>query len=123
MRVRKGSARRQAKKRLFREARGNVGGRSKLLRTVKETVIRSRAFAYRDRRNRKRSFRALWITRLNAACRQRGMSYSEFVHGLKAAQIELNRKTLSELAIFEPDVFDEIVEAVRSAVVSSSAAE
>jgi large subunit ribosomal protein L20 len=122
MRVRIGPARLRAKKRLFREARGNVGGRSKLLRTVKETIIRSRAFAFRDRRNRKRVFRALWITRLTAACRQRGMSYSVFIHGLKVAGIELNRKTLSELAIFEPAVFDEIAEASKAAVASSSAA-
>ncbi|NOX54324.1 MAG: 50S ribosomal protein L20 [Planctomycetes bacterium] len=112
MRVRKGSARRRAKKRLFREARGNVGGRSKLLRTVKETIIRSRAFAYRDRKVRKRDFRALWITRLSAACRERGIPYSRFIYGLGRAQIRLNRRTLSELAISEPKVFDEIVEAV-----------
>jgi len=114
-RVRKGSARRKAKKRLFREARGNRGGRGKLLRTVKETVVRSRAYAYRDRRTRKRVFRRLWITRLNAACRQRGVRYSEFIHQLQSAGIELDRKTLSELAISHPGVFDEIVAAVSSA--------
>lgn len=122
MRVRKGSARRRAKKRLFKEARGNVGGRSKLLRTVKETIIRARAFAYRDRRTRKREMRALWITRITAACRQRGLSYSTFIHGLTLAGIELNRKSLSELAIFEPQVFDEIVAAAQSALGSASAA-
>ncbi|HID21832.1 MAG TPA: 50S ribosomal protein L20 [Planctomycetaceae bacterium] len=122
MRVRKGSARRRAKKRLFREARGNVGGRGKLLRTVKETILRSRAFAYRDRKVRKRDFRALWITRLNAACRERGIPYSRFIYGLEKAQIHLNRRTLSELAISEPKVFDEIVEAVRTALNESSAA-
>jgi len=111
-RVRLGTARRRSKKRLFKEARGNVGGRSKLLRTVKETVVRSRVYAYRDRRNRKRLLRALWITRLNAACRQRGMSYSSFIHALKAADIDLNRKSLSELAISDPAIFDEIVAAV-----------
>jgi large subunit ribosomal protein L20 len=122
MRVRKGSARRRAKKRLFKEARGNVGGRSKLLRTVKETIIRARAFAYRDRRTHKREMRALWITRITAACRQRGLSYSAFIHGLTLAGIELNRKSLSELAIFEPQVFDEIVAAAQSALSSASAA-
>ncbi len=122
MRVRKGAARRRAKKRLFREARGNRGGRGKLLRTVKETILRSRVFAYRDRRIRKRDFRALWITRLTAACRQRGMSYSVFIHGLNLAGIELNRKTLSELAILEPTVFDEILEAARQAVAGPTAA-
>jgi large subunit ribosomal protein L20 len=114
-RVRKGSARRKAKKRLFREARGNRGGRGKLLRTVKETVIRSRAYAFRDRRTRKRVFRRLWITRLNAACRQRGVRYSEFIHQLQSAGIELDRKTLSEIAISHPGVFDEIVAAASSA--------
>ena len=114
-RVRKGSARRKAKKRLFREARGNRGGRGKLLRTVKETVVRSRAYAYRDRRTKKRVFRRLWITRLNAACRQRGVRYSEFIHQLQSAGIELDRKTLSEIAISDPQVFDEIVAAAAAA--------
>jgi len=122
MRVRKGAARLRAKKRLFREARGNVGGRGKLLRTVKETVVRSRAYAFRDRRNRKRTFRALWITRITAACRERGLNYSSFIHGLTVAGIGLDRKMLSDLAIFEPEVFSEIVEAAQSAVQKSSAA-
>ena len=114
-RVRKGSARRKAKKRLFREARGNRGGRGKLLRTVKETVIRSRAYAYRDRRTKKRVFRRLWIIRLTAACRQRGVRYSVFINQLHSAGIELDRKTLSEIAISHPWVFDEIVAAASSA--------
>jgi len=108
MRVTYGKARRRSKKRLFREARGNFGGRSKLLRTVKETIIRSRAYAFRDRRVRKRMFRQLWIIRLTAACRERGMSYSQFINGLKLANIELNRKSLSELAIVSPAIFDEV---------------
>ena len=116
MRVLLGKARHRAKKRLFKEARGNRGGRGKLLRTVKETVIRSRAYAYRDRKTRKRDFRSLWITRITAACRVRGISYSVFIYGLKEASIELNRKTLSELAIHEPVVFDEIVEAAKASV-------
>ena len=115
MRVKYGKARRRSKKRLFKEARGNFGGRSKLLRTVKETIIRSRAYAFRDRRVRKRMFRRLWITRLTAACRERGISYSQFIHGLTLANIELNRKSLSELAILNPSVFDEIVEIVKAA--------
>ena len=115
MRVRLGKARRRAKKRLFKEAKGNFGGRSKLLRTVKETVLRSRAYAYRDRRVRKREIRQLWITRLTAACRERGISYSRFIHALAQAEIRLNRKVLSELAISDPQIFDEIVEAAKSA--------
>ena len=122
MRVRIGAARRKKKKRYFREAKGNVGGRKNLLRTVKETVVRSRAYAYRDRRNRKRDFRRLWITRLTAACRQRGISYSAFIHALKLADVELNRKTLSELAIHHPAIFDEIVEVARQALPATSAA-
>jgi large subunit ribosomal protein L20 len=118
MRVRSGLTRHRSKKRLFREAKGNVGGNRRLLRTVKETLVRSRAFATRDRRVRKREFRALWITRLSAACREREISYSRFIQGLAAAGIELNRKSLSELAIHEPKVFDEIVDAVRAAAAS-----
>ena len=116
MRVRIGSARNKKKNRLFKEARGFRGGRSKLLRTMKETIIRARAYAYRDRKTKKRMFRRLWITRLNAACRARGLRYSEFVHGLKQANIELDRKTLSELAIHDPAVFDEIFAAARGAI-------
>jgi large subunit ribosomal protein L20 len=109
MRVTYGKARLRSKKRIFREAKGRRGGRRNLLRTVKETNVRARAFAFRDRRARKRDFRRLWITRLSAACRQLGISYSAFIFGLKQAQIDLNRKTLSELAIHEPDIFGEIV--------------
>lgn len=115
MRVRLGKARHRSKKRIFKEARGNVGGRSKLLRTVKETLVRARAFATRDRRNRKREFRALWITRITAACRERGVSYSTFMHGLALANVALNRKQLSELAVSNPEVFNEIVEVSRKA--------
>lgn len=118
MRVRKGSARLRAKKRLFKEARGNYGGRGNLLRTVKETVVRSRVYAYRDRRVRKREFRALWITRITAACRERGTNYSQFINGLTKADITLNRKTLSEIAISDPQVFDEILKASQAALVA-----
>ena len=121
MRVKSGQPRLKSKKRLFKEAKGNRGGRSKLLRTVKETVIRSRAYAYRDRRNRKREFRKLWITRVSAAARMNGLQYSELIHGLKLANIELNRKSLSELAISDPAVFIEIVDIVKSALESKAA--
>ncbi|MBW3542566.1 MAG: 50S ribosomal protein L20 [Planctomycetes bacterium] len=122
MRVTLGKARRRKNKRLFKEARGNRGGRSKLLRTVKETLIRSRACAYRDRRRRKRDFRKLWIVRLSAACRERGLRYSEFIHGLTLAGIELNRKMLSELAIHNPAIFDEVVAMVKDAAPAAAAA-
>ncbi len=116
MRVTTGKARHRAKKRIFKEAKGNYGGRKNLTRTVKETIVRSRAFAYRDRRTRKRDFRALWITRITAACRERGLRYSSFIYGLKLSEIELNRKMLSELAIHNPEVFDELVNTAKSAV-------
>ena len=122
MRVRLGKARHRSKKRLFKEARGNVGGRSKLLRTVKETLVRARAFATRDRRVRKREFRAPWITRISAAVRELGMSYSVFMNGLLLANVKLNRKQLSELAISNPEVFNEIVEIAKKARSAASAA-
>lgn len=116
MRTTKGAARTKAKRRLFKKAKGYVGGRGKLLRSVKETLIRAGAFAYRDRRVRKREFRRLWITRINAACRMRGMRYSQFVNGLKKASIELDRKMLSEIAIHDPSAFDTIVEEAKQAL-------
>ena len=122
MRVRAGKARHRSKKRLFKEARGNFLGRRKLLRSMKETVLRARAFAWAHRKLKKREFRALWITRLSAACRSRGLNYSNFIHGLSVAGVALDRKTLSELAIHEPEVFDEIVEIAKKAVTQGSAA-
>lgn len=116
MRTLKGAARRQAKRRLFRRAKGYRGGRGKLLRTVKESVVRAGAYAYRDRRVRKRDFRRLWIIRINAAVRERGLRYSEFVHGLQEAKIGLNRKMLAELAVHDPQAFDAVVELVRKAL-------
>ena len=116
MRTTIGAARRRRKNRLFQKAKGYTGGRGRLYRSVKETVVRAEAFAFRDRRNRKREFRKLWIIRINAAVRERGLKYSEFINGLKKAQIELDRKTLSELAIHDPTAFDAIVEKARAAV-------
>jgi len=116
MRTTKGAARNKAKKRLFKKAKGYVGGRGTLLRTVKETLLRAEAYAYRDRRVKKREFRKLWIIRINAACRQRGLRYSEFVNGLHKAGIELDRKQLSEMAIHDPAGFDQIVEKVKGAL-------
>lgn len=120
MRVRIGKARHRAKKRLFREARGNFGGRKNLIRTVKETIVRSRAYAYRDRKNKKRTFRALWITRVKAACMSRDIQYSRLIYGLKLAGIDLNRKMLSEIAIHNPTVFDEIVDKAKGAIAANA---
>ncbi len=122
MRVRIGAARNRKKKRLFNEAKGNYGGRSKLLRTVKEAVLRSRQFAFRDRRTKKRELRALWITRITAAVRSRGMNYSVFMNGVKLAGIELDRRSLSDLAALYPSVFDEIFAVAKEAVEKKRAA-
>jgi large subunit ribosomal protein L20 len=116
MRTTKGAARTKAKRRLYRRAKGYRGGRNNLLRTVKETLLRSEAYAFRDRRVRKREFRRLWITRINAAVRQRGLRYSEFIYGLNKANITLDRKQLSEMAIHDPDSFDAVVEQVKAAL-------
>ena len=113
MRISFSVARRRSHKRLFRDVKGSYGGRKNLLRLVKETVVRNRVFAYRDRRNRKREFRALWIIRIKAAAEMRGLSYSRFIYGLTLADIKLNRKVLSEMAIHSPEVFDEVTALVR----------
>ena len=115
VRVTYGAPRRRKKQRYFKQARGFVGGRHRLWRTVQESVVRAWAYAYRDRRQRKRQFRRLWILRINAATRMRGMPYSVFMNGIKKAGIELNRKELSELAIHDPSAFDAIVEQAKSA--------
>jgi large subunit ribosomal protein L20 len=116
MRTKKGDATRKAKRRLFRKAKGFRGGRGKLLRTMKETLVRAGKHAYRGRRLRKRDFRRLWIIRLNAAVRERGLRYSEFICGLKKAGIELDRKVLSEMAIHDPTAFDSIVAKAKEAL-------
>ena len=116
MRTSKGAARTRAKKRLFKRAKGYRGGRGNLTRTVKETLVRSGVFAYRDRKVRKRLFRRLWITRINAACRERGLRDSQLIDGLTKANIELDRKSLSEIAISDPKGFDVIVDAAKKAI-------
>lgn len=115
-RARKGAARRQAKNRWFRAVRGNRGARRSQWRRVKETVIRAGVYATRHRRLRKRDFRRLWITRLSAACAQRGVMYSRFMAGLKASNIDLNRKMLSEVAIADPKGFDHLVQKAMTAL-------
>jgi len=107
----KGAARRRAKNRWLKAAKGYRGGRSHLFRTAKESVRRAWAYAYRDRRRRKRDIRRLWIIRINAACRQRGIPYGRFVHALSSSGIVLDRKVLAEIAVSDPETFDKIVEA------------
>ncbi|GHT21334.1 50S ribosomal protein L20 [Planctomycetales bacterium] len=116
MRVQRGAARRQSKKRLFKRAKGFRSGRGKLLRTVKETIVRSDCYATRDRRVRKREFRALWIIRINAATRQLGLRYGEFIAGLRKANIALDRKTLAEMAVNDAAAFGKVVELVKNAL-------
>ena len=101
-------------KRTLKAAKGYYGGRSKLLRSARDTVRRAGVYAFRDRRARKGEFRALWITRLTAACRNRGISYSRFINSLKLACVALNRKMLSEIAIADAEAFDKIVELAKS---------
>ena len=107
-RVRKGAARTKARKRILRNARGYFGTKSRHKQQAKVAILRAGNFAFRDRRNRKRDFRRLWITRITAACRMRGTRYSIFMHGLQQAGILLNRKMLSQIAIEDPSTFDEL---------------
>src|ERR687886_956236 len=101
-RVKSNVVRLKRKKQIMKAARGAYGGRSKLWKAAKETVERGWRYAYRDRKNRKRDFRRLWITRINAAARQHDMSYSVFMNGLKRAGIEIDRKVLADLAVKDP---------------------
>src|SRR5437867_8554808 len=112
-RARTGVAHTRRRNRVLKRAKGYVLGRSRLYRPARETIVRAGVYAYRDRRDRKRDFRRLWITRLSAACRERGITYSQFMHALKTANVELDRKTLSELAIADPTAFDQIVAVAR----------
>ncbi len=106
--------RHRKKKRYFRAARGYWGGRSKLWRIAKNAVERGWQYSYRDRKQRKRDFRRLWITRINAAARQHGLSYSRFMNGLKLAGVEVNRKVLADLAVRDPAAFAAVVEQARA---------
>ncbi|MCK4913946.1 MAG: 50S ribosomal protein L20 [Planctomycetes bacterium] len=115
-RVRKGAARHQAKKRILKAVKGHRGAAGRLYRLAKEAVVRAGVNARIGRKLKKRDFRKLWIIRINAACRQRGLRYSEFVNGCKKANIQLNRKMLSEIAIADPAGFDSIVEIVKKAI-------
>ena len=113
MRTKNAVPRLRAKRRLLKRVKGSVGGRRRLLRTAKESIIRAGVFAKRDRRRRKRDFRRLWIIRINAACRERGLRYSQFIAGLEKIGYELDRKTLSEMAVLDPTGFDVVVSQVR----------
>lgn len=108
MRVKRGFKARRRRNKVLKLAKGYRGGRSKLFRTASDAVDKALMFAYRDRRVRKRNFRKLWIARINAATRMNNLSYSKFIHGLKLAGVELDRKVLAELAISDPIGFSQI---------------
>jgi len=113
MRTTKGAARHKKKKRTLKAARGYKAGRSKLYRQAKESLMRAWRYSWAHRRQKKREFRKLWITRINAAARMRGMNYSRLIGGLKKAEVELNRKVLADLAITDPAAFDHITELAK----------
>jgi large subunit ribosomal protein L20 len=115
-RARSNVPRLKRKKQIMKAARGAFGGRSKLWKAAKETVERGWRYAYRDRKNKKRDFRRLWITRINAGARQNDMSYSTFMNGLQKAGIEIDRKILADLAVHDPAAFTILAEKARTAV-------
>tara|TARA_B100000686_G_scaffold352430_1_gene454374 strand:+ start:723 stop:1076 length:354 start_codon:yes stop_codon:yes gene_type:complete len=113
-RVKFSVASRKRRKKVLKQARGYFGARSRLYRTAREAVNRAQAYAYRDRRNRKREFRRLWIARINAAARLNGISYSQLINGLSKANIAVNRKTLADLAVRDPSAFASVAEQAKS---------
>lgn len=114
MRIKRGKTGHRRHKKYLAMAKGYRGSRSKLYRTARETVERALCFAYRDRKQKKRAFRRLWIMRINAAVRQVGLNYNKFMHGLKLAEINLNRKVLADIAVYEKDAFAKLCEIVKA---------
>jgi large subunit ribosomal protein L20 len=113
-RAKGGAKTRQRRKKILKKAKGYVGGRSRLYRPAAETVLRAGAFAYRDRKAKKRTARRLWIARINAACRQAGLTYSVFIAALKKAGILLDRKVLAEIAVRDPAGFAKLADTARA---------
>lgn len=113
-RVKRGSAAHRRHKRILRQARGYYGTRSRLVKTAREAVERGWKYAYRDRKQRKRQFRSLWIARINAAAREHDLSYSRFMHGLAEAGVEVDRKNLADLAVSDPRAFADLAELAKS---------
>jgi large subunit ribosomal protein L20 len=114
-RVKNGTIHRNRRKKVLKAAKGFMGGRSRLYETAKSAILKSGQWAYRDRRAKKRDFRSLWIARINAAARENGVSYSKFMHSLKKLGIDLDRKTLAEIAFSDKEVFAAIVEKTKLA--------
>lgn len=115
-RVKGGNVSKNRRRKVLKEAKGYFGSKHRLYKTAQEQVFHSGAYAYRDRRQNKRNFRKLWITRINAACRENEISYSKFINGLAKAGIEINRKMLSEMAIDDPKSFTNLVETAKKAL-------
>lgn len=115
-RVKTNVARLKRKRKILKNARGYFGGRKNLYKTAKEAVERGWRYAYRDRKNRKRDFRRLWIVRINAAARQHDLSYSRLMNGLKKAGVEINRKVLADLAIRDPNAFARVAETAKKSL-------
>ena len=113
-RVKRGVAARKRRNRILRQAKGYYGARSKLFKTAREAVEHGWRYAYRDRKQRKRTFRALWITRINAAARENGLSYSRLINGLKRANVEVDRKILAQLAVTDPKAFGALADLAKS---------
>jgi large subunit ribosomal protein L20 len=120
-RVKRGVTAHAKHKKVLDQAKGYYGARSKVFRVAKQAVTKAGQYAYRDRRQRKRQFRALWIARINAATRMNGMSYSVFMNGLKKANIEIDRKVLSDIAIFDKAAFTALVEKAKEGLASAAA--
>jgi len=120
-RVKRGTIKSKKHRKVLSQAKGYVGGRSKLYRTAKEAVARALAYAYRDRRRKKRDFRKLWIERINAGARKEGLKYSELIAGLQKANIELNRKILADMAVNDPASFSSLVEVAKTQQASKNA--
>jgi large subunit ribosomal protein L20 len=121
-RVKRGTKRKDRRKKILSLASGYYGAKGRLHTIAKEAIEKSLAYAYRDRRARKRDFRRLWITRINAAARLNGMSYSQLIDGLKKAEINLDRKVLADLAVADPNAFSEVASKARSALGASVSA-
>lgn len=115
-RVKRGFRARRRRKKVLKLARGYFGAKSKLYRTAKQQVMKSLHYAYRDRKQRKREFRKLWISRINAAARQNGLSYSRFINGLKQANVEVNRKMLADMAVNDPQAFGQLIDVAKEAL-------
>lgn len=120
-RVKRGVTAKARHKKVLGKAKGYYGARSKLFKTAKQAVIKAGQYAYRDRRQRKRQFRALWIARINAAARLHGLSYSRLINGLNLANVDIDRKVLADLAVHDPAAFGAVAEQAREALAQNSA--